>query len=72
MSRHTYPWHTWPGRAVVGLAGLAASVWRDWWPRKTCGTCRYCQEPDAADHCDYNRRPVPDEYTCKHWKPRKD
>ena len=42
MSRHTYPWYTWPGRAVLIVGSLAASVVREWFPGKVssgAGTC---------------------------------
>ena len=71
MSRHTYAWYRIPDRIVLGLYALAASVWRDWFPRKTCDRCRYYRDHNG-EHC-YRQlgygygRPVPEEYTCEHW-----
>ncbi len=67
-----HPWYTWPGRAVLMIGSLAASVWRDWFPPKTCEGCRHWgNEPQAFDHCSYTNQPVPDEFVCKHSEKRK-
>lgn len=74
MSRHTYPWYTWPGRAVVGLAGLAASVWRDWFHGRTCRNCYHsCATCDSDWFCcrDLGRgygRSIKPEGHCEYWR----
>ncbi len=77
MSRHTYPWYTWPGRAVLLLGSLAASVWRDWFPGKVCVRCRWYKDLGRGrGSCNrelgfgYGAETFA-KGTCKHWEKRK-
>ncbi len=70
----SYPWYRIPDRLALGIYALAASVWRDWFPPKTCDQCKH-YAGRAGRHC-YRQlgygygRPAPDKFTCEHWEKR--